>query len=96
MSDSANATPVPPTAPRQLTEAELRKAAGELGARVVWALKFLKAPGGGMVMTGRDGSDGPTVMPWEDWFMDALDQIGYRIDRESFYARKPARRRQRP
>lgn len=87
------------SAPRKLTYEELEKAAGELGARVIWALKFCKAQGGGMVLmsTREMQPDGSVKLVgdletkwWQDYFMDALDAIGHRIDRKAFYAKKPA------
>lgn len=60
-----------------------------LAQRVLWALKFLKTPGGGgMVPLSEPGEEAFEVKPWEEWFMDALDAFGYHIDRAKFWDAK--------
>ena len=71
-----------------------RKAAGALGARVIWALKFMEPPGGGGLVASPGSEE---TQPWEHWFMDALDDIGYVADRKKFLEQKyaPKKRRRR-
>jgi hypothetical protein len=79
------------------TKINWKKAATENAKRVLWALKFLKKKrSGGMVFLNDPKKR--VLLPWEDWFMDALDLVGYKIDRKDFYrvkkeAKRPSRQR---
>lgn len=80
--------------PVDRTPEEYREIVSGLGTCVVWALKFMKPS---------DGGDGFVYTPstkstqvWTEKFFDALDKMGYEIDREAYYAsmdKKKKRRR---
>lgn len=63
----------------------------ELAKCVKFALNNLKGSGG-ILWNEKSGDFGGT---WEDWFMDALDGIGYRIDREKFWEREKPKAKKR-
>ncbi len=62
-------------------EKDYKKIAGELAARVIWALKYTKPKGGGGSVFHIDKGE---AQPWDEWFMDALDSVGYVVDREKY------------
>lgn len=64
----------------------------ELSRRVIWALKYLRTRSGmGVVMIKEDDQKFKT-QPWEDWFMDALEQSGYEVDRSAYYASRDGKK----
>ncbi len=71
--------------PKVLSKAELKAATSKLGSCVLWALKFLDTKSGGGLVASADLK---VLQAWEDNFMDALDGIGYVIDRKSYYENK--------
>lgn len=61
----------------------------DLASCVLWALKYLKPPSGAGMWT--DLSSKPIkIVPWQDKFMDALDGVGYCIDRKAFWKKADA------
>lgn len=64
---------------------ELKSMVEDLGQCVVFALKHLEAKGGGGLHM--DLTTGKTQR-WEDRFMNALDRIGYVVDRERYFKDK--------
>lgn len=73
----------------ELTYEELKSIAEEMGSCLIFALKFCKIPGAGVMYFPKTGK----MQAWEDRFMDVLDRIGYVIDRKSFYANKHKKKR---
>lgn len=66
------------------TEKDYNKIALELAVRLIWALKYMKPKsGGGSVLH----IDTMVAQPWDEWFMDGLDAVGYKIDRKKYRAR---------
>ena len=63
---------------------DYEKAASKLASCVLFALKFLKAPGSGTMVNMQTGK----MRLWQTEFMDALDMVGYEIDREKYFDRK--------
>ena len=63
------------------TPEEYRESIGELGTCVLWALKFLDVKGEGVVFSP---STGKTEV-WTEKFMNALDGMGHKLDRDAFY-----------
>ncbi len=61
-----------------------KEAAKHLAECVVFALKFLKTHG---LMVDASGK----IRPWQEDFMDALDDYGYKVDREEYWKRKGSR-----
>lgn len=60
----------------------------DLASCVLWALKFLKTPhGGGSVVNMKTMKH----QAWEEKFMDALDGVGYQIDRKAFWKKRDAK-----
>lgn len=66
----------------------------QLAKRVIWALKFLKSNSTGDVceFNAETGEVKPLGC-WEEWFMDALDGVGYHVDRKEFWKRRDAKKR---
>lgn len=60
----------------------------DLASCVLWALKFLKTPHGGGCWTNFETRESKA---WEEKFMDALDGVGYRIDRKAFWKKRDAK-----
>lgn len=54
----------------------------ELASRVLWALKFLRPPSGGDLVFLKKSH---TTKLWEEWFMEGLDMIGYKVKRKEFW-----------
>jgi hypothetical protein len=79
--DETTTSEAPATEPRKMTYEELENAARELGQCTLWALKYLRADGSGLHFDLKTG----VGQRWEDRFMDALDLVGYRLDREKFW-----------
>ena len=83
-----------PTRPREAgeeyTREELLEIIKALSSCVLWALKFMKAPGGGLVANLKTGK----CQPWEEKFFDALAMTGNEYDRAAYYAsrEKPKKR----
>lgn len=85
----------PTSARKKPKRVAYKKIAVELAQRVKWALSFLKLPGdSGMVVLDVSKEPIKTIW-WEDWFMDGLDMVGYRIDRKAYYERKNKKPRRR-
>jgi hypothetical protein len=57
----------------------------DLASCVLWALKFLKSPHGGGLWTNMRTMESKA---WEEKFMEALDGVGYRIDRKTFWKKR--------
>lgn len=75
---------MPKTTEQTPVEPDWKEVATELAKRVVWAIKFLDCKGSGSVcIQPKDGGE-PRIMPWDDWFFDALDKIGYLVDRKAY------------
>lgn len=82
--------------------ATYKEMATDLASCVLWALKFLKTPGGSGMWCGTSKDGEMVTKPWQERFMDALDKCGYVIDREAFWepkdkkkgkpAKKPAKK----
>jgi len=79
-----------PRVKAERTTEEYREIISELGTCVLWALKFLDVKGEGIMMS----SSGEGKV-WTEKFMDALDGMGHRLNREAFYRIKD-RNRKRP
>jgi hypothetical protein len=62
---------------------QLEKVSHEHEARLIWALKFMKCPGDGiMVSQSADGKFSKGIH-WTHWFADGLEMLGrYKVDRE--------------
>ncbi len=69
---------------KKTAEIDHEKIAIELAQRVIWALKYLRTRSsrGASVFHVNTAS----TQPWEEWFFDALDMVGYHVDRKKFYA----------
>jgi hypothetical protein len=54
-----------------------------LARKLIWALKYLKAPGSGTMCYGLNDPKATEIKTvyWVDDFCDALDQCGIKIDR---------------
>lgn len=65
------------------------KVAKRLAECVVFALKHLRTASRDALMIDLKTGD---CRPWQDDFMDALDDYGYKIDREKYYAALPKKR----
>lgn len=68
---------------------DYKKSAAELASRVIWALKFMRTSSPGGVVATEDGK----LTPWEHWFMDALDDVGYSIGRKKYFENRSNKRR---
>lgn len=74
---------------RKLTEAE-----NQLAQRVIFALKYMEIhPPLGVVTNRKEDGTIEVIGSWEKWFMDALDLVDYKVDREAYFARKYAPRK---
>jgi hypothetical protein len=73
-----------------------RAIATELAECVLFAVKFLDVKSGAG-MRFKPGADGkPSVIGrWQDTFFDALDKVGYEVDRDAYWKAKTAKRRRR-
>lgn len=82
-----------PRKSRKRTYEELEIGARDLGTCVVWALKYMKPTGigEGLVVTMSTGE----TQEWTEKFMDALDKVGYVVDRKAYYANKDKKKRRR-
>ena len=67
--------------PNATKRVNYKAAAEKLAGCVIWALKFMKAPGSGAMYDPKTGE----MKSWQHDFMDALDMIGYRVDREAYF-----------
>jgi hypothetical protein len=76
---------------RKRTYAELEEAVQALGSCTVWALKFMKPRGSGEGLVANTKTGETRV--WTEKFMDALDKIGYVVDREAYYASMDKKRK---
>jgi hypothetical protein len=76
--------------PIKRTTEEYQEIIKKLGTCVLWSLKFMEPRGGGegLVSTPETGE----MQVWTEKFMDALDSMGYEIDREVYYNRKDEKR----
>lgn len=70
--------------PPETLAAYWKGATTALASNVVFAIKNLKASGGGMMLNMATGK----LRAWETDFMDSLDLIGYVVDRDKFFATK--------
>lgn len=68
---------------------DYKAAATKLGSCVLWALKFMNAPGGGIMYDPETAK----MRSWQTDFMDALDMIGYKLDREAYFASREKKRK---
>ena len=59
-----------------------------MARKVIFALKYLKAPGAGLMMYGLNDPSATSfkTIHWTEDFCDALDQCGIKIDRDALYA----------
>lgn len=64
----------------------------DLASCVLWAIKYLKTPHGGGLWMDMNTLEGKA---WEEKFMDALDGVGYRIDRKAFWKERDGKKRRR-
>lgn len=71
---------------------DYRMLCGELANRVIWALKFLKAPGAGLMSKGDLAAPEVKLIPWQEDFMDALDLVGWKIDRKKYWEQKEGKK----
>lgn len=71
-----------------------KKIAAALAARVAWALKFMDVKGGGFVFKSDTNGVGE-VQDWEDYFCDALDMYGFKVDRKKLRAMRAGKKRRR-
>jgi hypothetical protein len=70
------------------TEPDYKAVAFELQRRLVWALKFMRSEGSGMVAFVQTDKQNKVVnynssQHWTQWFADGVEMLpGYQIDRE--------------
>jgi hypothetical protein len=70
-----------------------KREAANLARCVVFAVKYRKhlSRGGTVMQVGPDKK--PRFQAWEENFMDALDRVGYVIDRKKYWAEESGKRR---
>lgn len=62
---------------------KIEKVALALQSRVVWALKFMKCPGSGMMVERTEDGGFSGGIHWTQWFADGVEMMGhYKVDRE--------------
>lgn len=70
---------------------DYKNAASKLASCVIFALKFLKTTSGGAMYDPKTGE----LKRWQDDFMDALDMVGYEVDREKYFADRAGKKKRR-
>lgn len=74
---------------------QLQEQRDALARCVIWAVNFMKTPGGGLVMR-RDDKGGMTMEAWITWFRRELKTVGVEWDDELLdYARASQKDRKR-
>jgi hypothetical protein len=66
------------------SQREMKKHCTALAGGLIWALKFLHAPGSGVWCDPKTMH----MKRWEEHFMDLLDSVGVQVDREEFWGRR--------
>lgn len=67
----------------------------DLASCVLWALKYLKTSTGGGMWTKMAPGEPVIILPWQEKFMQALDGVGYKIDRKDFWKKQDAPKKRR-
>lgn len=73
-----------------MERAKLDRASAAMADACIFALRCLKAPGGGVVFNFTTGQE---IGPWENKFFDALELVGVKFKRDEYFDSKHKKRR---